>query len=223
MLDLATGPGYVAARAAERQATAIGIDIATAMVDLARGLHPQVEFRQASAVELPFEDESFDAVVGNFLILHVGEPDRAASEAARVLKDGGRIALSTWDVPDRALLFGVVLGAIEDAEASPPAGIPAGPPFFRFASDSEFRSLLAEAGLNGVDIQTVEFVHLFASGDVVWDGIVKGTVRMSALVAAQTEEVQNRIRSAFDRRIGAYETGNGVELPISVKIASGQK
>jgi SAM-dependent methyltransferase len=223
VLDLATGPGYVAARAAERGALPVGIDVASSMVELSRELHPTLEFRQASVIELPFEEETFDAVVGNFMILHVGEPERAASEAARVLKPGGPIALSTWDVPERAMIFGVILGAIEDAGAAPPAEVPPGPPFFRFSNDSEFRSLLRDAAFESVNVQTVDFRHAFSSGAVVWEGIVEGTVRTRALLAGQSDEVRRQIRRAFDERMRAYQSNGRIELPISVRIASGRK
>ena len=107
VLDLATGPGYAAAASAARGATAVGVDVAGEMVALARRLHPRLEFVQASAERLPFADGSFDAVVGNFLILHLGRPEHAAAEMARVLAPGGKVALSTWDVPERTRLLGV--------------------------------------------------------------------------------------------------------------------
>ena len=68
VLDLATGPGYAAARAAERGRTVVGVDIAPSMVRLARRLHPTLEFREADAEALPFQDCSFDAAVSNFLV-----------------------------------------------------------------------------------------------------------------------------------------------------------
>jgi ubiquinone/menaquinone biosynthesis C-methylase UbiE len=85
VLDIATGPGYVAGQAAARGAEVVGVDIAEAMVALARRLHLDVDFRQADAHALPFDDSSFDAVVGNFAILHLGRPEQAAAEFARVL------------------------------------------------------------------------------------------------------------------------------------------
>src|SRR5690348_15622964 len=63
VLDVATGPGYVAERAAERGAKVVGVDVAEAMVALARGRHRELEFHRADAEALPFPDESFDAVV----------------------------------------------------------------------------------------------------------------------------------------------------------------
>lgn len=77
LLDLATGPGYVAARAADRGASVVGVDVAGAMIALARRLHPEIDFRQADIHKLPFEAGSFDVVVGNFVVLHLGRPEQA--------------------------------------------------------------------------------------------------------------------------------------------------
>ena len=85
VLDIASGPGFVAAMAAERGALVVGVDIAEAMVALARRLHPQLDFRRGNAEALPFGDESFDAVVANLLMLHLGRPERACTDFVRVL------------------------------------------------------------------------------------------------------------------------------------------
>src|SRR4029453_5686212 len=69
------------------------------MPAVASRLHPQVEFVQGDAEALPFTDEAFDAVVGNFALLHLGRPEQAAAEFVRVLKAGGRLALTAWDAP----------------------------------------------------------------------------------------------------------------------------
>jgi hypothetical protein len=50
-----------------------------------------------------------------------------------------------------------------------------------------------------------------------------GTVRTSALVLGQTTAVQERIREAFDRTVEEYSRDAGLELPVSVKLASGRK
>src|SRR4051794_14181881 len=65
VLDVASGPGYVAAAAAERGAFVIGVDIAEGMLSLARRRHPQLDFRFGDAEALPFDDGSLDAVVAN--------------------------------------------------------------------------------------------------------------------------------------------------------------
>jgi SAM-dependent methyltransferase len=223
VLDVATGPGYVAAAAARRGAAVVGIDISSAMVALASEMHADIEFRQGDVHDLPLEDGSFDAVVGNFLILHLGRPERGASELARVLAPGGSLALTTWDVPERARLFGLFLGAVADAGATPPAAIPVGPDFFRFSHDDEFDALLRGVGLEERSVQTVAFEHDVATPDELWDGMLGGTVRTSVLILEQDAQTQGRIRQAFKRRAYEYQHEYGLSIPISVKLASGRR
>src|SRR5439155_12448422 len=86
LLDIASGPGYVASAAAERGAVVVGVDFSSAMVAAARKLHPGVDFREGDAETLPFGNGLFDAAVMNFGILHLGRPDQALVEAYRVLR-----------------------------------------------------------------------------------------------------------------------------------------
>jgi SAM-dependent methyltransferase len=223
LLDLATGPRYAAARAAERGASVVGVDVAAAMVALAAGLHPGLEFRQADAHELPFDDASFDAVVGNFLILHLGRPEQAMAEAVRVLRRGGALALTTWDFAERVRMFGVFLDAIAEAGATPPDDLPAGPDFFRFSADDEFDALMRDHGLEERAVRRVAFTHRVSSADELWDGFLAGSLRVAALVTGQSEHSRRRIRASFDRLLSEYRSGNGYELPVSAKLGSGRR
>jgi SAM-dependent methyltransferase len=223
LLDVASGPGYVAAKAAERGASVVGVDIAEAMLSLARRLHPRLEFRSGNAEALPFPDGSFDAVVGNFVLLHLGRPEQAAAEFARVLGADGRLALTVWDVPERARFLGVLLDAVAAAGASPPADIPVGPPFFRFSDDEEIARLLRGQRLEDTKVRTISFAHQESSPDALWRGLLGGTVRTSVLILRQPSEMQREIRAAFDRIVEQYEVGGRLELPVSVKLASARK
>jgi len=223
VLDVATGPGHVAGHASRRGARAVGVDIAQTMVELARELHPGLDFRQADAQELPFEDACFDAVVGNFAILHLGRPEQAVGEFVRTLAPGGALALTVWDLPVRMRVTGVLVDAVAEAGATPPEDLPAGPDFFRFSVEDEFDTLLREGGLDERRIETIVFTHHVPAADELWDGLTGATVRMSALVMAQPEDTRRRIREAFDRRLEEYRTADGFELPVSVKLASGRK
>jgi len=220
VLDVGSGPGYVAAAAAARDATAVGMDIAPAMVALARTLHPEVEFVQGDAERLQFADDSFDAVVGNFAIPHLGRPEHAAAEFARVLSPRGRVALSTWDVPSASRLPGAFYDAIQEVGAPPPSDLPTGPPFYAFADEPAFTGLLRDAGLVDLTVSTVAFSYHFV-GDL-FDCLVDGTVRARSLVFGQPEATQARIRSALDRLMAEYAVDGGFDLPISVKVASGR-
>jgi SAM-dependent methyltransferase len=223
VLDVASGPGYVAAEAARRGATVSGVDVAEAMVARAAAEHPDIEFRRADAQSLPFEDGAFDAVVGNFGLPHFGRPERAVAEGARVLAPGGRLALTTWDAPAEMRMFGVFLEAVGEAGAGPPDGLPPGPDVFRFSDDGEFRSLLGEAGLVDVEVRRIAFTHPVRSFGDFWGALQNGTVRMASLVRGQSEETRESIRAALERRLAAYGTEGRFDIPVSVKLAAGRK
>jgi ubiquinone/menaquinone biosynthesis C-methylase UbiE len=223
VLDAGTGPGYVAARAAARGASVLGVDLSPGCIDLARRLHPELEFRRGDAHRLALADASFDAAVANFLMPHLADHARAAAELGRVLVDGGRIALSTWDRPERTPLPGALFLAVGQAGAPAADGVPPGPPFFRYADDAALAGLLHDAGLVDVSVTTLALTHRMPSADALWDALLDGTVRASAQVRGQTPDMQRSIRRAFDRIVADYHTGSELELPVSVKIAAGRK
>ena len=223
VLDVATGPGHAGARAATRGAQVVGIDVAPAMLAIAAERHPELELHLASAEDLPFEDGSFDAVFGNFVLLHLGRPEQGVAELARVLAPGGRLALTVWDVPERARLQGVVLDAVHEVGATPPPDLPPGPPLFRFSDDREMAELLTGASLSDVESETVAFGHRLLSPDELWDGVLASAVRLGPLIFGQSEETQREIRAAFDRLVEEHRSGDGYELPVSVKLGSARK
>jgi SAM-dependent methyltransferase len=223
LLDVASGPGYIAAHAVQRGAAVVGLDVAYEMVRQAHTMHPPTEFLQGDAERLPFVDRSFDAVTGGFVVPHLGRPEQATMEAVRVLVPGGRVALSTWDAPNRSRLVGVFVEAVERAGAAPPMGIPMGPPFFRFSDDAEFARLLQGAGLLDVRIQTVAFTHSVPGPDELWRGFLGGVVRLRAVVLGQDDEMRARIRAIFEELAMEYATDGNLVIPVSVKVASGVK
>ena len=157
LLDVATGTGVVASAAAARRAQAVGVDIAPRMLEIAAGLNPHLEFREASAESLPYADGAFGAVVSNFGVGHFADPQRAVAECARVLAPGGRLAFSWWDVPTGNRLQGVFVDALSEVGVSPPAGVPLGPPVFQFSDDDAFASLLGSARLGAIAVRRIAF------------------------------------------------------------------
>ena len=223
VLDVATGPGWVAAQAAERGASVVGVDVSGAMIARARSANPGLEFRWADAHELPFAEASFDAVVGNLAVMHLSRPARAMAEFVRVLRPGGWLVLTTWADPSQHRLAGVFLDAVAEARATPPADLPPGPDFFRFSVDEEFAAALRQQGLASPAVSAITFTQRFASADELWDGMLGATVRVAALITRQPDEVRQRIRAAFDRLADGYRCGDGLELPVAVKLATAQR
>lgn len=224
VLDVATGPGVVAARAADRGAfPIIGVDLAPRMVAIAAARYPRIDFRQADAESLPFPDQSFDAVLSNFGIGHFPRPERAVGEFVRVVAPGGVVALSWWDVPARHRLNGIFFDAASEANALPPADLPAGPPLFRFSDDRELATLLRSAGLASLAVETHSFTHRLATAEELWSGILGGTVRTSIGIRRQPKDVQDRIRVAFERLIQPYVVEDVLHVPVAFKIGAGRR
>jgi SAM-dependent methyltransferase len=222
VLDVACGPGDATAAAAARGARAVGVDVARAMVQVARRRHRDLPFLLAAAEALPFAPGSFDAVLGGFLVHHLAEPLPVVREFARVLAPDGRLALTAWDVPERCALVGVMIDAITEVGAPPPPDLPPGPPFFQFSTDDALAGLLTGGGFGAVEVHTVAFAHPVAGADELWTGLIRGTVRSSALVVRQPDGVQRAIRAAFDRLASRYADGARLAVPVSVKLAVGR-
>lgn len=98
VVDVACGTGNAAIRAAQRGGTVTGLDIVPALLDQGRALAAEagvkVEFVEGDAEDLPFEDASFDVVISNGVINLSPVKARVFTEAARVLRPGGRLALA---------------------------------------------------------------------------------------------------------------------------------
>jgi SAM-dependent methyltransferase len=225
VLDVATGPGYIAERAAARGARVVGIDFAEGMLELARQRVGGVELLRADAEELPFDGASFDAVVGGFVINHIPNPQRALAEATRVLVSGGQVAFSVWDRPERMRVIGVVKEAIETAGVDRGDPVPAGGPDpYRFADEGEFRALLEGVGLVGVAVETVELTHSVAGTEELLRGLLGSSVRTAALLRAQGAVARRRTMAALERTVEPYRGSGGVlELPVAAKLASGRR
>jgi ubiquinone/menaquinone biosynthesis C-methylase UbiE len=214
VLDVGTGPGYAARRAAERGADATGVDVAEEMLELARRLNGGARFLQADAENLPFEERSLDAVVSHFAVHHVPRPERAIEEFARVARPGGWIAVSSWDQPERNRFLGILIDAVRAC------GVPGS---VHFADDDELRRLLAGAGLEAVEIRSVSLTQQVADADELWDGMVGGSLRTAGLLTRQPADVRERVRTAAGRLAAEYEADGVLAIPASAKIARGRK
>ena len=125
VLDVACGTGNLAVIAARHGGTVWGIDIASNLISQARiraakeGL--RINYMEADAEALPFDDEQFDLVVSMFGVMFTPRPEVAAAELCRVSKTGGRIALANW-TPEG--FIGKMFKVFKAHLPPPPAGVP---------------------------------------------------------------------------------------------------
>lgn len=222
LLDVATGPGYVAAAASQRGASVIGVDFSAAMVAEASRQYPGVEFRDGDAEALPFPNGSFDAVVMNFGLLHLGSPEQAFIEAHRVLRTSGQFAFTVWCKPEVAVGFGIVLDAVQ-AHGQMNVPLPPGPPFFRFSDPGECLQALLKAGFTMPEVVHIPQIWRLPSPDALFNTMQGATVRSSGMLRAQSAEALEAIGKSIREAVAAYQKGEGVELPMPAVLASAKK
>jgi ubiquinone/menaquinone biosynthesis C-methylase UbiE len=223
LLDVATGPGSLAAEANRLGARPVGVDLSPGMIEIAKKSYPGIDFRVADVEHLPFDDSSFDAVVCNFALGHFPYPEASAAECVRILKAGGRIALSWWDDPSKQRIQGLFREAITEIGAMPPPDVPKGYSILRFADTNEFRRLLEGAGLADVRIEDHQTTYLIPDVDRLWRGGLGSFAVTASAIAHQDTATQAAIRAALERRAAAYKTSAGLLLPVAFKIGVGRK
>jgi arsenite methyltransferase len=163
VLDLGSGAGadvLISAQRVGASGKAIGLDMTDEMLELARTNAAQagvsnVEFVKGYIEDIPLPDASVDVVISNCVINLAGDKSRVLAEAARVLRPGGRFAVS--DViadPD--------MDEVTRADMAAYTGCIAGA-----LTEREFRAALSAAGLTDVEIRETHRVHDQAASAIV--------------------------------------------------------
>ncbi len=222
VLDVATGRGDVAAAAAQKGARVVGVDFSSSMLAEARRRYPSIEFREGNAEALLFDDNSFDALIINFGILHFGKPEQALHEALRVLRSGAKLSFTVWAPPEQALGFGIILQAIADY-GNWEVSLPIGPHTFHFSDAQECSRTLLEIGFADTQITHLPLVWDLPSPDFLFSAMHEGTVRTGSLLQAQGQESLTAIRRATELAGREYEKNGKLALPMAAILVSASK
>jgi SAM-dependent methyltransferase len=211
VLDVAAGNGNAALAAARAGASVIASDFAPSQVELGRARTAEegldVEWVEADAEQLPFDDASFDCVVSVFGAQFPPRPDRVASELFRVLRPGGTVGMANW--PDhgfQAEFFAVV------RRHSPPEPEEV-PRSALWGEEEVVRERLGEFA-ESIDVEPRVLPWRFETWAEMGEVFQRGAPRGAALNESLTDEQRQQLAIDFAELINAHNTATGDSIAI---------
>ena len=164
VLDVACGTGVAtraAARAVAPSGTAVGIDLNAAMIAVARGKAPELEWHEGAAEALPFDDASFDAVMSQFGLMFFADQAAALREMWRVLQPTGRLAVAVWGSLEQTPGYAGVTSLLSRLFGDAVADLLRSP--YSLGDVGRLERLMAEAGVAQARVQLVPGTARFPS------------------------------------------------------------
>jgi ubiquinone/menaquinone biosynthesis C-methylase UbiE len=217
-LDLCCGHGNVSEALVSRGCHVVGVDFSPAMLALARERVPAATLMEADAQHLPFEDAKFDVVVSNFGMPHVPDQPRALSEVRRVLRPGGRFAMTVWCGPDVSPCFAALYEVVR-GHGDPGVSPPPGPDMHQFANKEVATRLLSEAQFGNMALTTVDCGWELNRPEELSEIFEQATVRAAKILAGQPEPNLGAIRSALAEIVRErFESGRRWRVPIPAAL-----
>ncbi|QDY77720.1 class I SAM-dependent methyltransferase [Streptomyces qinzhouensis] len=213
LLDVACGTGFVARAAAGRTAGTgariVGVDLVPGMLETAAARAAAegvvIEWQEAEAGDLPYAGDTFDSVVCQQGVQFFPDRPAAVAEAARVVRPGGRVAVTAWAPMDRSPLFAAQQRAFEEF---------GGPGITDwYAADfscgaAELTALLRDAGLTDVTAHEVIADVALPPLAAFVPGFLTVTPWGQALVEARPDNL-DRAATRITELLAPWTTGDG--------------
>ena len=223
VLDVATGTGI----AAEAALAVVGpgghvtaVDVAQAMVDRARhrlASSPNTSVVVEDGQSLSFDDGTFDAVLCSLGLMFFPDPARGLSEFYRVLRPGGRAAVSVSTTPEHSYngrINVIIAGRV-------PSLVEATARTFSLGDEARLRSLFEGAGFRDVEITTEAHRFVLPSFEAYFEPFEQGGGSSGQVYVLLPEEERRAVREEVRRNVG--DTGGRIGIDVVERLASGRR
>jgi len=229
ILDVASGTGEPGLTIATKLngGKVILTDLAEDMLTIARENAIQrgiknIETVTCDVCELPFPDNTFDGISCRFGFMFFPDMLLAAKEMVRVLKPGGKIAASVWNVPEKNFWVTAIMGTInKNLELPPPP--PGAPGMFRCAKDGFISDLFLQAGLKNISQKEIPGKLNCKTIDAYWNMQTEVGAPIVAALSKANDEMREKIkRETYETVNQKYPDGN-IIIDSSALVIYGEK
>jgi SAM-dependent methyltransferase len=203
VLDVGCGTGILTRALAERvgEANVSAVDPSEPFVEACRQRVPHADVRVARAEALPFDDQSFDAVLSQLVLNFVPDAAGAMVEMRRVTRRDGTVAGCVWDYAGGMTMLRTFWEAAEalDPESAAPfhEGV-----IMRYAKPESLEALWVEAGLEGVRVEPLDAEAAYDDFDDLWAPFLAGVGPAGKYAASRGSDAQAALRDEFAHRLG---------------------
>lgn len=229
VLDVAAGTGEPGLSVASKlkNGKVVITDLAEDMLVIARDNAAQrgitnIETRACDVCELPFADNTFDAISCRLGFMFFPDMLLAAKEMVRVLKPGGKIATSVWNVPEKNFWVTAMMGAISK-NMELPTSPPGSPGMFRCAKEGLITDLFSQAGLKNVSQIEVSGKLNCKTIDVYWSVMTEVAAPVVAALSKADDAAKEKIKAEVYRAVSQKYPDGNIQIDSSALVICGEK
>lgn len=229
ILDVASGTGEPGLTIAKMLTggKVISTDISDGMLKVAtdnatkKGI-TNFETKVCDVCELPFADNTFDAISCRFGFMFFPDMQLAANEMVRVLKPGGKIAVAVWNGPENNFWITACMSVINKNMQLPPP--PAGAPgMFRCAKDGLIVDLFRNAGLTTVSQKEVNSILKTGTTERYWTMMTEVAAPFVSALSKADDAMKAKIKNEVFELVNQKFPDGNVVIDSSALIISGSK
>jgi ubiquinone/menaquinone biosynthesis C-methylase UbiE len=229
ILDVAAGtgePGLTIAAMIPNGKVMI-TDLAEAMLEVSRENIAKRKIKNAETVacdvcEMPFDDNTFDAISCRMGFMFFPDMLMAAKEMARVLKPGGRVAASVWNVAEKNNWMTTVMDPIKRILQPPPAP-PGSPGMVRCAGKGIMTGLFQQAGLNNIAEKELSGQLYFDNPQAYWDFHFEVSAPVVGALSKADDETKNIIKKEVFDSVMKRSANGRIVMDYSSLVICGEK